>query len=222
MPVPDRERLAAENLELVERVVLALCRRFGPSVERDDLRSFAMEGLAQAIDRWDPDRGTAFPAYARIRIVGAVYDGVQQSGWFSRRVVRKLAFYRRADDLLKEAGSASQPLDRVEAAFGLSSRLKDQAAAYLTSALVEELSPETADEGEPTDERLARMQYLHQLREEMGKLPEKQRDAIRLYFLEGRRLPEIAERLGCKKSWVSRLIGAGLEQLRLSFSKELK
>ncbi len=218
----NQERLAAENLDMVDRIVVAMCRRFGPAVERDDLKSFAMEGLAQAIDRWDPDRGTPFPAFARARIVGAIYDGVQQSGWFPRRMVRRLAFYRKADELLKNAAAGSVPLDRMETACCLASRLKDLAATYVTTALVEELSPETADDSEPADERLARRQYFQLLQDQIERLPERQRDAIRLYFLEGRRLPEIAERLGCNKSWVSRLIGTGLDRLRVSFPKELE
>ncbi|HUT79497.1 MAG TPA: sigma-70 family RNA polymerase sigma factor [Polyangia bacterium] len=220
MSVPDRDTLAAEHLDLVGRIVATMCRRFGPVVERDDLRSFAMEGLAQAIDRWDPDRGTAFSTFARNRIVGAIYDGVQQSGWFPRRMMRRVAFYRKADNLLGHAAADPPPLDRLESSFRLSCRLRELAAAYVTTASVDDLLPETADHSEPADERLAKQQYFQRLHRLLDGLPEKQRDAIQLYFIEDQRLPEIAERLGCNKSWVSRLIGSGLDRLRVSFSKE--
>jgi RNA polymerase sigma factor for flagellar operon FliA len=220
MSASDRDTLAARHLDLVERIVATMCRRFGPAVERDDLRSFAMEGLAQAIDRWDPDRGTAFPTFARNRVVGAIYDGVQQSGWFPRRMMRRVAFYRKADDLLRDAAAAPPPLDKLESSFRLSCRLRELAAAYVTTTAVGDLQPEAADNSEPADERLEQQQYFQRLHRHIDRLPEKQRNAIRLYFIEDQRLPEIAERLGCNKSWVSRLIGSGLDRLRVSFSKD--
>jgi RNA polymerase sigma factor for flagellar operon FliA len=221
MSARDRDTLAAEHMDLVGRIVTAMCRRFGPAVERDDLRSFAMEGLAQAIDRWDPDRGTAFPTFARNRIVGAIYDGVQQSGWLPRRMMRRVAFYRKADGLLGDAATAAPPLDKLESSFRLTCRLRELATAYLATAAMEDLPAEALDGGEPADERLAKQQYFQHMHRHLDRLPEKQRSAIQLYFIEDRRLPEIAERLGCNKSWVSRLIGSGLERLRVSFSKEL-
>jgi RNA polymerase sigma factor for flagellar operon FliA len=218
----DRETLAATHLELVERIVSAMLRRFGSLVEREDLRSFGMEGLAQAIDRWDPDRGIPFAAFARNRISGAIYDGVQQSGWLPRRAMRKVAFYRKADDLLDEAAAGPPPRDRVESAHILACRLRELAAAYATTTAAPGLPQDVADEDEPADESLARLQYCRRLHWHLDRLPEKQRDAIRFYFMDDQRLPVIAERLGCQKSWVSRLIANGLDQLRESFSRELE
>jgi len=220
MSARDREALAVEHLDMVERIIAGMCRRF-PAADREDLRSFAMEGLAQAIDRWDPDRGAAFSTFARNRIVGAIYDGVHQSGRLSRRMLRRVAFYRKADRLLDESSRAPAPLDRVEATHLLAGRLRDAATAYVASMAGDFRMEEAADHSEPADEILARRQYLRLVRRQMEQLPDKQRDAIHLYFIEEQRLPAIADRLGCKKSWVSRLITSGLDSIRGSFVEEL-
>jgi DNA-directed RNA polymerase specialized sigma subunit len=51
-----------------------LARRLPSHVNRDDLSSAAMLGLAQAARSWDPDRGASFERHATTRIRGALLD----------------------------------------------------------------------------------------------------------------------------------------------------
>ena len=46
----------------------------GALAGRDDLESAAFLGLIQAIDRYDPERGVPFEAFAALRIRGAILD----------------------------------------------------------------------------------------------------------------------------------------------------
>jgi len=70
---------------LIERyadlaIGIARCMRI-PSAslaDRDDVSSAAMIGLISAVDRFDPQRGVPFEAYASLRIRGAVVDELRR------------------------------------------------------------------------------------------------------------------------------------------------
>lgn len=70
---------------LIERyadlaIGIARCMRI-PSTslaDRDDVSSAAMIGLISAVDRFDPQRGVPFEAYASLRIRGAVVDELRR------------------------------------------------------------------------------------------------------------------------------------------------
>jgi RNA polymerase sigma-B factor len=47
----------------------------------DDLRQAASVGLIKAVDRYSPDRGDAFPAYARPMIVGEIRRHFRDTTW---------------------------------------------------------------------------------------------------------------------------------------------
>src|SRR5215217_4374003 len=87
---PDRhageDELVRANLHLATQAVHELARRLPPHVNRDDLSSAAMLGLAQAARSWDPERGASFERHAATRIRGALLDELRDSDWASRSV----------------------------------------------------------------------------------------------------------------------------------------
>jgi RNA polymerase sigma factor for flagellar operon FliA len=213
-----RDELAREHLPLVEKIVASMTLRFGGQVEPEDLRSYAMEGLADAIDRYDESRGVPFAAYAGRRIRGAVYDGLAQASWLPRRLMRKVSFYRRADELLQSAADAPPPLDTTETAHRLADRLGEMAAAYITTYDASASAQAAAAEPAPDAESLlSDKQYSEQLRAYIGTLPESQQTLLELYFYEDYPLSEIAEQMGHHKSWASRMLVSALGRLRATF-----
>ena len=87
---PDRhtseDALVRAHLHLANQAVGELARRLPSHVNRDDLSSAAMLGLAQAARSWDPDRGASFERHAATRIRGALLDELRDSDWASRSV----------------------------------------------------------------------------------------------------------------------------------------
>jgi RNA polymerase sigma factor FliA len=212
----ERDRLAKDHLEMVERIALSTRRRLGPSADVEEIRSFAMLGLASAIDNYDPSRGVAFTTYASIRIRGAVYDGLVDSSWFPRRLIRQIAFYRKADEMLAAAADDPPPVDAVETAHRLADRLKELATAYVTTHAT------PADEARlathPEVERdIDLRRYGTALNACMTTLTGTQQTLLKEYFYEDRPLNAIADDLGYTKSWASRALRAALEDLRKSF-----
>jgi DNA-directed RNA polymerase specialized sigma subunit len=81
---PDRhaseDELVRAHLHLASQAVSELARRLPAHVNRDDLSSAAMLGLAQAARSWDPGRGASFERHAATRIRGALPDDLLPSG----------------------------------------------------------------------------------------------------------------------------------------------
>lgn len=83
---------AASRGALIERyadlaIGIARCMRI-PSAslaDRDDIASAAMIGLISAVDRFDPNRGVPFEAYASLRIRGSVVDEIRHVDERGRR-----------------------------------------------------------------------------------------------------------------------------------------
>lgn len=70
----ERRRLVETHVHLAEQIAYKRCR-WGRE-DPDDLRSDAFWGLMLAARAFDPDRGS-FPAYAVVRIEGAIRRGRQ-------------------------------------------------------------------------------------------------------------------------------------------------
>jgi RNA polymerase sigma factor for flagellar operon FliA len=220
MDQAQRDALAREHLPLVDGIVATMAIRFSGLVEPEDLRSYAMEGLADAIDRFDESRGVPFGGYAARRIRGAVYDGLAQASWLPRRLVRKIAFYRRADEMLSHASESPPPRDVIETTHRLADRLGEMAAAYVTTYDAAAGAQAAASEPQPDAESLlARKRHSEQVRAMIATLPESQQTLIDLYFYEDCRLAEIAERLGHHKSWASRVLVSALGRLKTAFER---
>ena len=75
----DREAVE-RNWPLVLQVAERLRRRMRGYWTRDELASFGLDGLLDALAKYDPDKGPWTP-YARLRIRGAILDGISLHGW---------------------------------------------------------------------------------------------------------------------------------------------
>jgi RNA polymerase sigma factor FliA len=74
MDATKREALASSHISLVAAIAWSEMRASGTCGPIDDLRSAGLTGLAEAVNRFDDSRGVKFPAYAKLRIRGAIRD----------------------------------------------------------------------------------------------------------------------------------------------------
>ncbi len=216
----ERDLLVRDNLRYVERIIAVERRKLGTgiNVEKEDIRSFALEGLASAIDRYDPARNVPFMAYAAPRIRGAIYDGLCQSNLFPRRLLRKIVYYRKTETMLRSYVDTPPPGDKVEAVHRLADTLKELATAYVTTYAAEtEVEPELPPVN--ADTNLERRRFRTELKVSVAALPKKQHHVVHAYFFDDLTLAQIAESMNISKSWASKLLKSGLATLRKSFGK---
>ena len=98
-PTPElREKLIIEYAQLVKLVAGRLSMYLGHNVEFDDLVSYGIFGLIDAIDKFDTDKNVKFETYASLRIRGAILDQIRKMDWIPRTVRQR---QRKIDDAIK-------------------------------------------------------------------------------------------------------------------------
>ena len=93
-----REQLIIEYSQLVKLVAGRLSMYLGYNVEYEDLVSYGVFGLIDAIDKFDMEKNVKFETYASLRIRGAILDQIRKMDWIPRTVRQR---QRKIDDAVK-------------------------------------------------------------------------------------------------------------------------
>jgi RNA polymerase sigma-B factor len=219
-----REQLVDRFLPLARQ----LARRYQRGGEQlDDLVQVASLGLLKAIDRFDPDRETAFSSFAVPTILGELKRHFRDKGWSVRvpRDLQEMAVRvdRVADEMSRELGRAPTPgeiAERTGATLEQVLEAREAAAAYRAVSLDR---PRADDEesGESYADAFGAEDPGYRLAEEsatvdrlMRVLSEREREVLRLRFEEDLTQSEIGRRVGVSQMHVSRLIRQSIARLR--------
>jgi len=218
-----RDRLVERFLPLARQ----LARRYQrPNEPLDDLVQVASIGLVKAVDRFDPERGTAFSSYAVPTILGELKRYFRDSGWavhvprgMQERVMRMNQAIAR---LSRELAHSPTPAELAEA-LGVPREevLETMEAAVAYDATSLEAPRGGDDESESyvdtlgaEDERFELIEYEATIAPTLRALPDRDRIVLHLRFVEDLTQSEIAERIGVSQMHVSRLIRRALTRLR--------
>ena len=93
-----REQLILAYAQLVKLVAGRLSMYLGHNVEFEDLVSYGIFGLIDAIDKFDMDKNVKFETYASLRIRGAILDQIRKMDWIPRTVRQR---QRKIEDAIK-------------------------------------------------------------------------------------------------------------------------
>lgn len=111
-----RNELLLENEPLARKVTGALKRTLAAEVEYDDLYSYAIFGLYDAIEKFDPTAGNQFQTYAYRRIHGAVIDELRKEDWIPRLI---RSYNKKVANYLAEYEAMGIPISEEELAEAL-------------------------------------------------------------------------------------------------------
>ncbi len=219
-----RDHLIVHYSPLVKFVAGRVGAGLPSSVDSGDLISSGVFGLIDAIERFDTERGVKFETFAVPRIRGAIYDGLRQLDWVPRSV------RSRARNVEKSFSALEHKLGRGPTDEELAEHLRitlEELTKWLSAiasttigpldraiaAGAEPSAPDNAMSGSPSavveDRELS---YL--MREEIKKLPEREKLVLSLYYDEGLTLSEIGEVLGVTESRVSQIHTKSVLHLR--------
>ena len=218
-----RDELVARFLPLAKR----LAQRYHRGAEPlDDLVQVASMGLLKAIDRFDPDRGTAFSTFAVPTIAGELKRYFRDKSWALRvpRALQELT--QRVDHttnrLVDELGR-TPTVAEVAGALGITPEqvleAREAATAYRAESLDRPCGEDQdaaavvdtlgADEpGYLQAEQSATLEAM------MSILSDREREVLRLRFAEDLTQSEIARRVGVSQMHVSRLLRRAVTRLR--------
>ena len=216
-----RDALVTENMGLIWSIV----RRFaGRGYELEDLFQIGSIGLMKAIDKFDLSMDVKLSTYAVPMILGEVRRYLRDNN--SIRVSRSLrdtaykAIYAR-ENLMKK--NMKEPtIMEIADEVGLSK----EEITYAMDAIQTPMSlyePVYTDGGDPlyvmdqiSDKKNREENWIEQLslNEAMKRLPDRERNIIRMRFYEGRTQTEVAEEVGISQAQVSRLEKNALKTMR--------
>ena len=219
-----REELVRRYLPFAKNLTL---RYRGASESFDDLLQVASLGLVNAIDRFDPDRGIPFTAYASPTILGELKRHFRDRAW-TVRVPRGL--HDRMSEVEKSIGDLTKELQRSPTVAEIAKRLDLEAADVLEVLEANHnrrpLSldrPTSTDDGDETpasewiggeDEGFELVEDKITLDAALPQLDERERLVLRLRFVEDMTQAQIAEQIGHSQMHVSRILRRTLQRIR--------
>jgi RNA polymerase sigma factor for flagellar operon FliA len=203
-------------------------------VELDDLESYGLFGLLEAIDRFDLERGVKFETYAMTRIRGAIIDGLRSTTW-APALKQKVKKLDEAAILLENQFGREPTDDEIAGYLGLSvaelARRRSEVAASVVLSLDEPSSSSEETEGSAMVDRLedpnspnpeAEALFTERrefLAEALERLTEKERLVVSLFYYEGLTAKEIAMVLNLSVARISQIHSKAILRLRGRLSR---
>src|SRR5437763_9745170 len=114
-----REEILRRHLPLVRRVVQRLAARKPPHIETDDLVSWGIVGLLDAIAKYDAKKEASFSTYAQFRIRGAILDHLRSLDWVPRSVRQKASLIEKVSHQLEGALGRPPMEEEIGAELGV-------------------------------------------------------------------------------------------------------
>ena len=218
-----RDHLIVSYSPLVKFIAGRLGAGLPSTVDPADLVSSGVLGLIDALERFDPGQGVKFETFATPRIRGAIYDGLRQLDWVPRSV------RARARDIERAMATRGAPLALAERrrVGGSARHHAGPARHWLSSVASTTVGPleRALDPGaEPTTlsgevpivrSRWSRSRWSGlRFRAEIGKLPDREKLVLSLYYDDGLTLAQIARVIGVSESHVPQLHSKSVLHLR--------
>ncbi len=223
-----REKIILEYAPLVKLVAGRLSMYLGYNVEYDDLVSYGIFGLIDAIDKYDYAKEVKFETYASLRIRGAILDQIRKMDWIPRTIRQK---QKRIDAVCKDIETRlgrSATDEEIASELGISDDeyLEWQSQMKITNVVslneYMEQGAEVPAEGnqfttsrfDSPEENIEKEELKKVLEESLEQLTEKEKKVILLYYYEDLTLKEISNVLDVSESRISQLHTRALQKMK--------
>ncbi len=224
-----REKIILEYAPLVKVVAGRLSMYLGYNVEYEDLVSYGIFGLIDAIDKFDFLKDVKFETYASLRIRGSILDQIRKMDWIPRTIRQK---QKKIDAVIKEMEvryGRTATDEEIAEGLGITSDeyLDWQSQMKITnvvslnefleqgSEVSNEASHTRSTQFDSPEEVLERDELKKMLAEALELLTEKERKVILLYYYEDLTLKEISSILEVSESRISQLHTRALQKMKV-------
>jgi RNA polymerase sigma factor for flagellar operon FliA len=225
-----REGFIRQYAPLVKYVAGKVAINMSHNVEFDDLVSFGVFGLLDAIDKFDPDKGVKFKTYAVTRIRGAIFDELRSIDWVPRSVRQVAREVEAAVGSLEASLGRSATEKEIADSLGmneeeyLKTKMKISNSSVLSIHDVwysgdenDKVSIEDIIEAPSSlnpDVIVEKDEIRRVIVDQINELPEKEKKILVLYYYEDLTLKEIGRVLEVTESRVSQLHTKAIGKLR--------
>lgn len=225
----EKTRSPEVRNELVMRhtgLVYSIVRRISCSNydDTEDLTSYGMLGLIEAVEKFKPNQGVAFDTFATYRIRGEIIDYIRRNDWVPRNVrKRAIRFENDLKDFSDRLGR--RPTDtEIMREFGIEEpKLKqiysdiDRFNVFSFEDLLQSCTPCAGKDGDSQyspEGALQEKELTEVLSKAIEEMPERERLIITLYYYEEFSLKEISGILGVSESRVSQLHSKAIKRMK--------
>ena len=234
-----REQLVVAYSPLVKYVAGRMSSGLPAHVEEADLISYGLEGLINAIERFDPEREIKFETYAITRIKGQIIDALRQLDWVPRSVRARAREIERAHAKLEHKLHRTPTDEEIAAELAITLEEFQESLLRISNSTVvalDELWSVSDSSGDqvslldtlqdpdaPDPEALLdASEVKDRLSDAIAALPEREKLVIALYYYENLTLREIGEVLGVTESRVSQLHTKAVLRLKSRLQGDLR
>lgn len=220
-----RNRIVEEHMGLAVHIA----KRFNGGAGRDDdIEQVAMLALVKSVDRFDPDLGVPFSAFAGRTIEGEIKRHFRDATWATKvpRGAKELhVAVRQANDQLSGQLGRSPTVDEVAEYLDVG---RDDVITGLAAGTARRVGTIDAgpDDAGASDRNAATavgergfgdVENEAVVEQLISQLPHREREIVRLRFYDELSQSEIAERVGVSQMHVSRLLRKAFDRLRDEF-----
>ncbi len=224
-----RDALAVHYMHIVKYVAGRMAINTPPGIDYEDLVSWGVLGLLDALDKFDPEQQNRFSTYAGFRVRGAILDQIRALDWAPRSLRAMARKVNNARDQLRQTLGREPASREIAAELDITQDQVEHTMAqlhaaqmvplegYLPSGGDEDSYPRQAQIGATDigpDAAAERAERQEHLMEAIGQLPEQQQKVLHLYYYEELTLKEIGAVLNVSESRICQVHGAAVKNLR--------
>ncbi len=226
-----REKLILEYAPLVKLVAGRLSMYLGYNVEYEDLVSYGIFGLIDAIDKFDYTKAVKFETYASLRIRGAILDQIRKMDWIPRTIRQR---QKQIDQVMRQIESEQGRVatdEEIAVALGISNEeyVEWQSKMKITNVVsLNEFLEQGSEVPNPAwgsrhfimpEEAIEQEEIKKILADALLLLTQKERRVIELYYYEELTLKEISYVLEVTESRVSQLHTKALQKMKTKLGR---
>jgi len=226
-----REEIILKHLGLVRYAVGRIIIMLPDHIEADDLESYGIIGLIEAVEKFNHKRGVEFSTFALPRIKGEIYDYLRSKDWLPDNMRREIKLVEEERENFKAKNGREPDQKKLAELAGIrEDRLNtierhSQLANWISLSHdfegVELIELIAADLDEAVD-KMTEEEAVDLLAEKLDQLSENEKLVLTLYYYEELTQVEIAEIIELSAARVSQIHSQAIRRLRgmLSRSKE--
>ncbi len=221
-----RDKLIVQYIYLTRYVIGRIKVNLPPTFTYEDITSYGVEGLIDAVEKFSPHKGAKFETYALMRIRGCIIDRIRSTDWLPRTVRKKIKEVKEASEFLKQKLDRNPTTSEIAEYMGLEKEKVEEILSQDTGVdslydkkgqgdeSVEIIDTIEDKKSERPEETVEKKDAKRQLEFALKRLPERERMLLVFYYHENMTLKEIGEAINVSESRVCQLHAQAIMKLR--------
>ncbi len=221
-----RDTLILQYIYLTKYVVGRVKVALPPTFSFEDISSYGVEGLIDAIEKFSPKMGARFETYALVRIRGTIIDKIRAQDFLPRSVRKKIKDVKEAQDELKKQFGRAATNSEIANYLGIEKEKVEQLLSDDTTITslydkkgstdgdIEIIDTIQDSHSQAPHEKMEEKDVKKELEDALKRLPERERTIMVLYYHENMTLKEIGEAINVSESRISQLHAQAIMKLK--------